>query len=101
MLLLLAAIAGFVFASLVEYVVHRLMHKGVINGQRHAEHHRDGWGQGFWPEFGDYLLPASPLLPPFCSRALDDESATLTRRSRSSRCRSWHACLGSRNVPAR
>jgi sterol desaturase/sphingolipid hydroxylase (fatty acid hydroxylase superfamily) len=62
--LLIAAVAGFVFASLVEYVVHRLMHAGVINGQRHAEHHRDGWGQGFWPEFGDYLLPASPLLAP-------------------------------------
>src|SRR5262245_61853735 len=64
MALLIAAVAGFVFASLVEYVVHRLMHKGVINGQRHAEHHRDGWGQGFWPEFGDYLPPASPLLAP-------------------------------------
>jgi sterol desaturase/sphingolipid hydroxylase (fatty acid hydroxylase superfamily) len=62
--LVLAAVAGFVFASLVEYFVHRLMHAGVINGQRHAEHHRDGWGQGFWPEFADYVLPAWPVLLP-------------------------------------
>jgi sterol desaturase/sphingolipid hydroxylase (fatty acid hydroxylase superfamily) len=59
---LLAVIAGFVFGSLVEYVVHRLMHAGVINGRRHAEHHRDGWGQGVWPELRDYLLQGTPLL---------------------------------------
>jgi len=26
-------------------------------GKKHAEHHRDGWGQGWLGEFGDYFLP--------------------------------------------
>jgi sterol desaturase/sphingolipid hydroxylase (fatty acid hydroxylase superfamily) len=55
---------GALFTSFVEYAVHRMMHLGIINGRRHAEHHRDGWGQGFWPEFRDYFLPGSPLLLP-------------------------------------
>jgi sterol desaturase/sphingolipid hydroxylase (fatty acid hydroxylase superfamily) len=66
MLFLLACLLGFVFGSFIEYVVHRLMHAGAINGRRHAEHHRDGWGQGFWPEFRDYVVPGTPLfLPPW------------------------------------
>jgi len=59
-------IAGFVFGSLVEYWVHRAMHRGWLFGQRHREHHKDGWGQGFWPELRTYLLPGVPLVaPPF------------------------------------
>ena len=55
-----------VLVSLIEYVVHRGMHAGWIRGQRHADHHREGWGQGFWPELGAYLIPGWPLLlPPF------------------------------------
>ena len=55
---------GLLFGSFAEYAVHRLMHAGVIRGRRHAEHHRDGWAQGFWPELLDYLLPGLPLLLP-------------------------------------
>jgi len=62
MVSLLAAMLGVLVASLVEYLVHRLMHSGLVQGRRHAEHHRDGWGQGFWPELRDYVLPASPVI---------------------------------------
>jgi sterol desaturase/sphingolipid hydroxylase (fatty acid hydroxylase superfamily) len=57
-----AFLLGFVTASFLEYVVHRLMHAGVLFARRHALHHRDGWGQGFWPELGCYLLPALPVI---------------------------------------
>ncbi len=59
---LAACVLGVLFASLLEYVVHRLMHAGVLRGQRHLDHHRDGWGQGFWPELRDYLLPGTPFI---------------------------------------
>ena len=55
---------GLLTGSFAEYAVHRLMHAGMIRGKRHAEHHRDAWSQGFWPDFLDYLLPGSPLLLP-------------------------------------
>jgi sterol desaturase/sphingolipid hydroxylase (fatty acid hydroxylase superfamily) len=48
--------AALVVGSLVEYIIHRLMHARWLLGQKHAEHHRDGWGQGFLGEFKDYLL---------------------------------------------
>ena len=52
------------FGTFAEYGVHRLMHARVILGRRHAEHHHDGWGQAFWPEFLDYILRGLPLLLP-------------------------------------
>ena len=64
MVFIVALLLGVLVASFVEYAVHRLMHAGLINARKHAEHHRDGWGQGFWPELGDYLLPGAPLLLP-------------------------------------
>src|SRR5215204_3316273 len=48
--------------TLVEYFVHRLMHGRVLLGKKHAEHHRDGWGQGWLGEFGDYFLPCLPVI---------------------------------------
>src|SRR5213082_3279803 len=52
-----AFVIAFVLGTLVEYVVHRLMHNRYLLGKKHAEHHRDGWGQGWLGEFGDYFLP--------------------------------------------
>jgi sterol desaturase/sphingolipid hydroxylase (fatty acid hydroxylase superfamily) len=47
---------AFVFASFVEYWVHRLMHFAPKTiGKRHCEHHKKNVGQGFWKEFLDYL----------------------------------------------
>lgn len=60
---LVAFLIGVVFATFLEYVVHRLMHAGKVFGRKHAEHHRDGFGQGFVGEFWDYAFPATPLLP--------------------------------------
>jgi sterol desaturase/sphingolipid hydroxylase (fatty acid hydroxylase superfamily) len=66
MVVVICLVLGVLFTSLVEYAVHRMMHAGLVNGRRHAEHHRDGWAQGFWPELRDYVLPGSPfLLPPW------------------------------------
>ena len=53
-----AFLLAFLVGTLVEYGVHRLMHKGRVLGKKHAEHHRDGWGQGWLGEFGDYFLPS-------------------------------------------
>jgi len=52
-----AFLAAFTVGTLVEYLVHRLMHSRVLLGRKHAEHHRDGWGQGWLGECGDYFLP--------------------------------------------
>lgn len=57
-------LAAVLVSSFLEYAVHRLMHAGVFRHARHAAHHRDGWGQGFWPEFLDYLLPGLPVILP-------------------------------------
>ncbi len=63
--IVLQALAGFTFAlllgTLVEYFVHRLMHSGTMLGKKHAKHHQDGGGQGWFGEFRDYFLPTSPI----------------------------------------
>lgn len=46
---------AFVLASLVEYWVHRLMHKPYKLGERHRDHHRRNEGQGVIWEFFDYI----------------------------------------------
>ncbi len=53
-----AAIAAFVFSSLVEYWVHRLMHASPRAGERHRDHHRRNEGQGVALEFIDYVKGA-------------------------------------------
>jgi sterol desaturase/sphingolipid hydroxylase (fatty acid hydroxylase superfamily) len=47
--------------TLVEYWGHRLMHAWLLR-KKHAEHHRDGWGQGWLGEFFDYVVGAVPIL---------------------------------------
>jgi len=53
---------AFVVGTFVEYVVHRLMHSGKMLGRKHAEHHQDGFGQGWLGEFADYFLPSIVIL---------------------------------------
>lgn len=48
-------VAAFVFSSLVEYWLHRLMHVSVKIGKRHRDHHRRNEGQGILWEFCDYV----------------------------------------------
>jgi sterol desaturase/sphingolipid hydroxylase (fatty acid hydroxylase superfamily) len=57
-----AFLLAFLIGTLVEYSVHRLMHGKMVLGKKHAEHHRDGWGQGWLGEFGDYFLPCLPVM---------------------------------------
>src|SRR5438105_7906614 len=57
-----AFVAALVAGTLIEYSVHRLMHCGKILGRKHAEHHRDGRGQGWAGEFRDYFVGVLPLL---------------------------------------
>ena len=52
----LAFLSALVVASFFEYVVHRLMHRRWVLGQRHLQHHANGWGQGVLGEFRDYLF---------------------------------------------
>ena len=46
---------AFIFASLVEYWLHRLMHVSQKIGERHRDHHRRNEGQGVIWEFRDYV----------------------------------------------
>jgi sterol desaturase/sphingolipid hydroxylase (fatty acid hydroxylase superfamily) len=55
--IVIAFFAALVVGSLVEYVVHRLMHAGKFFHKIHAQHHQLGTGQGWLLEFRDYFLP--------------------------------------------
>lgn len=55
---------AFVLASLVEYWVHRLMHKPLRLGERHRDHHRRNEAQGVLWEFLDYVKGTIILLIP-------------------------------------
>ncbi len=50
-----AFLAALIVGSFLEYVVHRLMHARIFLGNKHTEHHADGWGQGWLGEFWDYF----------------------------------------------
>jgi sterol desaturase/sphingolipid hydroxylase (fatty acid hydroxylase superfamily) len=51
-----------VVGTLVEYVVHRLMHRRILLGRKHAAHHKGGWGQGWLGEFWDYYVGSLPVI---------------------------------------
>ena len=55
MLIVTCFISAFIFASLVEYWLHRLMHVSERFGERHRDHHRRNEGQGVLWEFRDYI----------------------------------------------
>lgn len=59
-------VGGFFFASFVEYWVHRLMHKAVLLGKVHRDHHASGVAQGVLWEYWDYVKGSAVLMiPPF------------------------------------
>jgi sterol desaturase/sphingolipid hydroxylase (fatty acid hydroxylase superfamily) len=58
---LIAFFLALTLGTLVEYWGHRFMHNWLLK-KKHAEHHRDGWGQGWFWEFLDYIIPTSPIL---------------------------------------
>ena len=59
-------IGAFVFASFVEYWMHRLMHFSPKVGARHTDHHKRNEGQGVVWEFRDYVRgSAIAMLIPF------------------------------------
>jgi sterol desaturase/sphingolipid hydroxylase (fatty acid hydroxylase superfamily) len=59
-------IGAFVFASFVEYWIHRLMHVSPKVGARHIDHHKRNEGQGVLWEFRDYVRgSAIAMLIPF------------------------------------
>jgi sterol desaturase/sphingolipid hydroxylase (fatty acid hydroxylase superfamily) len=53
-----------VLASLVEYWVHRLMHRPYRLGERHRDHHRRNEAQGVLWEFLDYLKGTLVIMLP-------------------------------------
>ena len=53
---------AFFLGTLVEYIVHRLMHARIFLYKIHAEHHQVAQGQGWFFEFRDYFLPSLPIL---------------------------------------
>jgi len=55
MVAVIFAVAAFIFASFVEYWIHRLMHASPRIGKRHRDHHRRNEGQGVLWEFFDYI----------------------------------------------
>jgi sterol desaturase/sphingolipid hydroxylase (fatty acid hydroxylase superfamily) len=58
---LIAFLIALVTGTLVEYWVHRWMHSWLLK-KKHALHHRDGWGQGWFGEFMDYFIGTLPIL---------------------------------------
>jgi sterol desaturase/sphingolipid hydroxylase (fatty acid hydroxylase superfamily) len=59
---LAAFLIALLVGTLVEYWGHRAMHT-VLLKKKHAEHHRDGDGQGWFWEFVDYAVGVIPILP--------------------------------------
>ena len=55
--------AGLAFGSLVEYVAHRLMHRGVLLARAHRKHHRSGQAKGVLWEFLHYAAGTAVLMP--------------------------------------
>jgi sterol desaturase/sphingolipid hydroxylase (fatty acid hydroxylase superfamily) len=58
---LTAFLIAFSVGTLVEYWGHRAMHSWLLR-KKHAEHHRDGFGQGWLGEFVDYFVGTLFLL---------------------------------------
>ncbi len=57
-----AFVIALIVGTLVEYVVHRLMHSGKLLLKKHAKHHQAGFGQGWFGEFADYFLPSLSII---------------------------------------
>lgn len=55
-------VAAFIFASFVEYWLHRLMHIFPRIGKVHVQHHQENTGQGFLPELRNYVVGTAPIM---------------------------------------
>jgi sterol desaturase/sphingolipid hydroxylase (fatty acid hydroxylase superfamily) len=53
-------IAAFIAASFVEWIVHVLMHRKILLGKVHRDHHMSGVGDGWFREFLYYTGAAIP-----------------------------------------
>jgi len=56
-----AAAWAIVQGTLLEYWVHRWMHRQGLAQRRHGGHHQRGQGQGVFGEFRDYMLVGGPF----------------------------------------
>ena len=59
---LIAFLIALPVGTFVEYWAHRIMHAWLLK-KKHAEHHRDGWGQGWLGEFFDYAVGTLIIMP--------------------------------------
>lgn len=59
---LLAFLIALIYASFVEYTMHRFMHTRLVYGEQHAMHHRDGTGKGWVEEFLNYSIPSLSVI---------------------------------------
>jgi len=59
---LAAFLIALLVGTLVEYWAHRAMHNWLLK-RKHAEHHKEGDGQGWFWEFLDYFFPTLPIMP--------------------------------------
>lgn len=50
------------YATFAEYVMHRLMHAGLVLQHQHQVHHEEGTGNGWSEEFLNYYLPALSVI---------------------------------------
>ncbi len=55
-------VSAFLIGTFVEYAVHYLMHRRILLGKVHTDHHVAGTGQGWWGEFLAYFIPAAPFM---------------------------------------
>jgi len=55
-------LAAYLIGSLAEYFIHVFMHRRILLGKIHTMHHKEGWGQGVWAEFLNYIIPAAPFI---------------------------------------
>ncbi|MEP0891440.1 MULTISPECIES: sterol desaturase family protein [unclassified Leptolyngbya] len=57
----LVFVGTFLFSSLVEYWLHRLMHVRPDKCQFHVDHHAENTGQGVFKEFLEYMKVVVPI----------------------------------------
>jgi sterol desaturase/sphingolipid hydroxylase (fatty acid hydroxylase superfamily) len=60
--LILCFISAFIFASFMEYWLHRLMHLFPKTFRFHVNHHKKNEGQGVFGEFKDYVIGTSAII---------------------------------------
>ncbi len=62
MVAITAFVCAFVFGTVLEYGVHRLMHRGYLFPSQHWEHHKTRGARGWFWEFGEFFLWMLPVM---------------------------------------